>query len=70
MEHGIEGYSMLLVKPWLKYAKAHHNWGDNTFTITLEIIIVTFSTVKHVNVKSSTQPTNLDNEFDCEEGLS
>ncbi len=54
MEHGIEGYSMLLVKPWLKYAKAHHNWGDNTFTITLEIIIVTFSTVKHVNVKSST----------------
>jgi hypothetical protein len=59
-----------LVRPWFKQAKAHHNWGDNTFIITLEIIIVMFSTIKRLNIKSSTQPKNLDNEFDWEEGLS
>jgi hypothetical protein len=28
-----------------------------------------FSTIKHVNIKSSQQPKNLDNEFDWEEGF-
>jgi len=34
MENGIEAYSMLLGRPWLKQGKMHHNWGDNTITIT------------------------------------
>jgi hypothetical protein len=34
MENGIEAYSMLLGRLWLKQAKVHHSWGDNTFTIT------------------------------------
>jgi hypothetical protein len=33
MENGIKESSMLLGRPWLKQIKAHHNWGDNTFTI-------------------------------------
>jgi hypothetical protein len=53
-----------LVRPWFKQAKAHHNWGDNTFIIPLEIITMMFSTIKCLNVRSSTQPKNLDNEFD------
>jgi len=28
-----------------------------------------FNTIKHVNIKSSRRPNNLDNEFDWEEGL-
>ncbi len=53
MEIGIEAYSMLIGIPWLKQTKAHHNWGDNTLTIILENKIVTFSTIKYVNIKSS-----------------
>ncbi len=53
MEIGIEAYSMLIGRPWLKQTKAHHNWGDNTLTIILENKIVTFSTIKYVNIKSS-----------------
>jgi hypothetical protein len=34
VENGVEAYSILLGHPWLKLAKAHHNWGDNTLTIT------------------------------------
>jgi hypothetical protein len=33
MENGVETYSMLLGWPWLKVARTHHNWGDNTFTM-------------------------------------
>jgi hypothetical protein len=49
MENGIEAYSMFLGTLWLKQVKLHHNWGDNT----LEHQIVMFSTIKHVNIKSS-----------------
>jgi hypothetical protein len=34
MENGVEVYSMLLGRPWLKQPKAHHNWDDNTFIVT------------------------------------
>jgi len=30
VENGIEAYSMLLGRPWLKQVKIHHNWGDGT----------------------------------------
>jgi hypothetical protein len=30
MENGVEAYSMLLGRPWLKLVKAHHKWGDST----------------------------------------
>jgi len=49
LDNGFEAYSMHLGRPWLKQIKAHHNWGDNTFTITS----VTLSTIKLVNIKSS-----------------
>jgi hypothetical protein len=48
-----ETYSMLLGRPWLKQTKVHHNWGDNTFTTISTNKIVTLSTIKHVNIKSS-----------------
>jgi hypothetical protein len=34
MDNGMKAYSILLGRPRLKLAKAHHNWGDSTFTIT------------------------------------
>jgi len=34
MENGMEASSMLLGQPWLKLARVHHNWGDNTLIIT------------------------------------
>jgi hypothetical protein len=37
MENGVEAYSMLLGRPWLRQTKAHQNWSD----ITLKIIIET-----------------------------
>jgi hypothetical protein len=40
MENGVEAYFMFLGRPWLKQTKAHHNWGDSTFTIILENKIV------------------------------
>jgi hypothetical protein len=49
--------------------KEHHNWGDNTLTITLEDKTITLNTFKHVNIKSSQQPKKLDNEFDWEKGF-
>jgi hypothetical protein len=48
-----ETYSMFLGRPWLKQIKAHHNWGDNTLTIISGNKIVTLSTIKHMNIKSS-----------------
>ncbi len=46
MENGVEAYSMLLGHPWLKLAKAHHNWCDNTFIIISSEQNVTLSTIK------------------------
>jgi hypothetical protein len=31
MENGVEAYSMLLGRPWLKQTKVCHNWGYNHF---------------------------------------
>ncbi len=70
MENGVEAYSMLLRRPWLKQAKVRHNWGDSTLIIISKNKIVMFSTIKHVNIKLSQRPKNLDNEFNWEEGLS
>jgi len=58
MENGVETYSMLLGWPWLKLARAHHNWDDNTFTITSRERIVTLSTIKKININSSLWPKN------------
>ncbi len=69
MENGIEAYSMLLERPWLKQAKVHHNQGNNTFIITSKGIMVMLNTIKRVNIKSSQLPKILDNEFDQEEGF-
>ncbi len=61
---------MLLGWPWLKLTKVHHNQGDNTLTITSREQIVTLSTIKRININSSLQLKNLDDEFDWEERLS
>jgi hypothetical protein len=63
MENGIEAHSTLLGRLWLKQVKMHHNWGDNTLIIIYEDKTITFNTIKRVNIKSSQQPKNLDNEF-------
>ncbi len=70
MDNKVEVYSMLLGWPWLKLAKAHHNWGDSTLTITSREQIVMLSTIKQININSSLWPKNLNDEFDWEEGLS
>ncbi len=66
MENGVEAYSMFHRRPWLKQTMAHQNWGDNTFIIISKNRIVTLSTIKHVNIKLSQRPKNLDNEFNRE----
>jgi hypothetical protein len=48
MEQGQEAYFMLLSRPWLKQARAHHDWGNNTLTITSKGREVTLSTIKCV----------------------
>jgi hypothetical protein len=61
---------MILGRPWLKEARTHHNWGDNTLIITLEEWNVIVSTIKCVSIKSSQRPKILDIEFDWDEALS
>jgi hypothetical protein len=46
MENGVEANSMLLGRPWLKLAKAHHNWGESTLIITSRERNVMLSTIK------------------------
>ncbi len=46
MENGVEAYSILLGRPWLKQAKTYHNWGDSTLTIISKEIIGIVSTIK------------------------
>ncbi len=63
MENGTKIYLMLLGRPWLKYAKANHNWGDSTFTITMGERIVTVSiTLKNI-VKPSKSPKYVDDAY-------
>jgi hypothetical protein len=66
IDNGVEVYSMLLGWPWLKLARAHHNWGDNTLTITSRERNVTLCTIKQMSINSSLWPKNLDDEFDWE----
>ncbi len=42
-------YSMILRRPWVKQAKAHHDWGNNTLTIIVDTKIITISTLKKNN---------------------
>jgi hypothetical protein len=46
MENGVEANSMLLGQPWLKLARAHHNWGESTLIITSKERNVTLSIIK------------------------
>ncbi len=51
MDNGIEAYSMLFGRPWLKHVKAHHNWGVTTLTITLGETNIRLSNIKQMNIK-------------------
>jgi hypothetical protein len=70
MENGVEAYSTLLGRPWLKLVKVHHNWGDSSFIITSGEQIVMLGTIKQISINSSLRLKNLNDEFDWEEGLS
>jgi hypothetical protein len=50
MEKWTKAYSMLSRRPWLKQKKAHHDWGNNTITITLKHRTMMHSIIKHVNI--------------------
>jgi hypothetical protein len=69
MEYIRKAYSMLLGKPWLRQTKAHHDWGNNTLTIIVDIIIMTLNTKKRIMVHPSQRPCNLDDTYDWEGGL-
>ncbi len=70
MENGTKTYSMLLGRPWLKYTKTNHYWGDKFFTVTVGKRTVTMSTIKKFFLKPLERPKYVDNGYDWEEGLS
>jgi hypothetical protein len=43
MEDTLTTYYVLLGRPWLKQAKAHHDWGNNTFKIIINTQIMTLN---------------------------
>lgn len=53
MENGVENYSMLLGRPWLKQAKTYHSWVDNTLTIISKERIVIVNTIKKIPLRPS-----------------
>jgi hypothetical protein len=59
-----------LEKPWLKYAKANHNWGDNTLTITARERTMAMNIIEKIPLKPSKRPKYVDDGYDWEEGLS
>jgi hypothetical protein len=69
MEDTPKAYSMFLGRPWLKQAKVHHDWGNNTLTIIVATKTLTLSTEKRVMIHPSKRPCNLDDNYDWEEGL-
>jgi hypothetical protein len=64
MEDTPKTYFMILRRPWLKQAKAHHNWGNNILTIIIDTKIITLSTLKRIIVYHSQKPCNLDDNYD------
>jgi hypothetical protein len=46
MEDTTKAYSMFLGKLWLKRAKVHHDWGNNTLIIIVYTKTMTLSTKK------------------------
>jgi hypothetical protein len=69
MEQRQKTYSMLLPRPWFKQARAHHDWGNSTLTITSKGREVTLSTIEHVKLNPTQQPKHLDDGYDWEDGL-
>jgi hypothetical protein len=63
-------YSILLGRPWLKDAKANHNWGDNTLAIMVGERTVVVSTIKKIPLKPSERQKYVDDGHNWEEGLS
>jgi hypothetical protein len=64
MGNEMEIYSILLGRPWLKQAKAIHNWGDSTFTITTWERIMVVSTIKKIPLKPLKRPKYVDDGYD------
>ncbi len=56
MGNEIKIYSMFLGRPWLKQAKANHNWGDSTLTITAREKIMAMSIIKKIFLKPLERP--------------
>ncbi len=64
-----QAYSMFLGRPWLMQVKVHHDWGNNTLTIIVDIKTMTLGIKKQVMVHPSQKPCNLDDIYDWEIGL-
>ncbi len=69
MENGTKTYSMFLGRPWLKQAKANHNWGDNILTISTRERTMTVNMIKKIVLKPSEKPKYVNDGYDWEEGL-
>jgi hypothetical protein len=69
MEDTSKGYLMFLRRSWLKQAKIHHDWGNNTLTIMVNTKIMTLSTNKQIMVNPSQKPCNFDDTYDWKGGL-
>jgi hypothetical protein len=66
MENGTKIYSMFLGRPWLKHAKANHNWGDSTLAIIMGERTVTMNTILKIVLKPSERPKYVDDGYDWE----
>jgi hypothetical protein len=53
MEDTPKAYLMFLKRPWLKQAKSHHDWGNNTLTIITDTKTMTLNIEKQVMVHPS-----------------
>jgi hypothetical protein len=60
---------MIFEIPWLKQAKANHNWGDNTFTIIVGERTMAVSTFKNIPLKPSKRLKYVDDGYNWEKGL-
>jgi len=70
MGNETETYSLILGRPWLKQAKANHNWGDNIFIIITGERTMAMNTLKNISLKPSKRLKYVDDGYDWEKGLS
>ena len=68
MENQENSYSMLLERPWLKQARAKHDWGKSQLILYQNGIDVCIGTNRRPKLLDSLRPINIEG-FDWEDGL-